>query len=84
MDEVYEVIDETIDVVPGTRIFTTADDQLFVVDADLTQNASKPTAVIFCNQYGVFDYLNADDSFAPAATAEEVIADLGYTLIEQV
>ncbi len=76
--------------IPGTRFFQTSDGQYLVIDADVAEYPNgrvtyrrRQTAVLYCNLDATVTDLIPDHTFPPGTTAEDVIAQLGYTLEEQ-
>ena len=87
-----EIIDADLNHwVPGTRFFSTSDDQHFVVCSDLTNYPTRgaftyirrQTAVLFCTPEATVTDMTPDHTFPPGTTAEQAITQLGYTLEEQ-
>ena len=87
METATEILDADLGHwAPGSRMFSTSDDQHFVVDADLAEYPTgirivrRETAVLYCNADGTVTDLTPDHTFPPGTTAEEAVAAMGYLI----
>lgn len=73
--------------VPGSRMFHTDGGVYYIVDADLAEYPTGPntfirrqTSIFECDAAGVVSDLTPDFTYPPGTTAEEALAEMGYTV----
>lgn len=70
---------------PGTKFYSTDDDQHFVVDADLADYGSfkvvrRPTVILYCTETAGVTDLVPDFTFDPGTSHEDAVHLAGFEL----